>query len=92
MGLLDKVLRGFLGDKNAADLKEVKKVLTKIKAAEPKIQELTDDGLRAKTTEFKEKIKAATANISSQINDLKEQIKNPAMWTKKKRSSQKLKV
>ena len=57
MSFLNKVLKGFLGDKNANDLKEVKKVVNKIKAVEPKIQELTDDGLREKTEEFKEKIK-----------------------------------
>ncbi|MBU8883684.1 preprotein translocase subunit SecA [Flavobacteriaceae bacterium JJC] len=78
MGFIDKVLKGFLGDKNATDLKEVKKVLLKIKAAEPKIQELSDDGLREKTAAFKEKIKTATANITSQIEQTKEQIKNSA--------------
>lgn len=78
MGFIDKVLKGFLGDKNATDLKEVKKVLFKIKAAEPKIQELSDDGLREKTAAFKEKIKTATANITSQIDQTKEQIKNSA--------------
>ncbi|WP_297983982.1 preprotein translocase subunit SecA [uncultured Chryseobacterium sp.] len=76
MSFLNKVLKGFLGDKNATDLKEVKKVVNKIKAVEPKIQELTDDGLRAKTAEFKEKIKSATADITSQIEQTKEQIKN----------------
>lgn len=76
MGFIDKVLKGFLGDKNASDLKEVKKVVGKIKAVEPKIQELSDDGLRDKTNEFKEKISTATANISSQIEQLKEQIAN----------------
>lgn len=76
MGFIDKVLKGFLGDKNASDLKEVKKVVVKIKAVEPKIQELSDDGLRDKTNEFKEKIKSATANVSSQIDQLKEQIAN----------------
>ena len=76
MGFIDKVLKGFLGDKNATDLKEVKKALNKIKAVEPKIQELSDDGLRGKTAEFKEKLQAATANFTSQIEQTKEQIKN----------------
>ncbi|WP_133441065.1 MULTISPECIES: preprotein translocase subunit SecA [Chryseobacterium] len=76
MGFIDNVLKGFLGDKNVTDLKEVKKVLNKIKAAEPKIQELTDDGLRAKTAEFKEKLKTATAGFTTQIEETKEQIKN----------------
>ena len=74
MGFLDKVLKGFLGDKNATDLKEVRKVLTKIKAAEPAIQALSDDGLRQKTAEFREKIKTATANYSTQIEQTKELI------------------
>ena len=75
MSFLNSVLKSFLGDKNAKDLKEVKKVVTKIKAVEANIQQLTDDGLREKTAEFKEKIKTATASITTQIEELKEQIK-----------------
>ena len=76
MGFIDNVLKGFLGDKNVTDLKEVKKVLNKIKPVEPQIQELTDDGLREKTAEFKEKLKTATAEITAQIELTKEQIAN----------------
>lgn len=76
MSFLNKVLKGFLGDKKAQDLKEVKKVVTKIKAVEPNIGELSDDGLREKTAEFKSKIKEATASITAQIEQIKEQIKN----------------
>lgn len=76
MSFLNKVLKGFLGDKKAQDLKEVKKVVTKIKAVEPNIQQLSDDGLRQKTAEFKETIKSATSNITAQIEQIKEQIKN----------------
>ncbi len=74
MSFLDKVLKGFLGDKNAKDLKEVKKVVTKIKAAEPAIQQLSDDGLRDKTKEFKDKIKASSADITIKIDQINEQI------------------
>ncbi len=74
MSFLNKVLKGFLGDKNANDLKEVKKAVVKIKSKEGDIQALSDDGLREKTAEFKEKIKAATAGITSQIAETKEQI------------------
>ncbi|SMP05718.1 preprotein translocase subunit SecA [Chryseobacterium profundimaris] len=76
MSFLNKVLKGFLGDKKAQDLKEVKKVVTKIKAVEPTIQQLSDDGLREKTAEFKENIKSATSKISAQIEQTQEQIKN----------------
>ncbi|WP_455423946.1 hypothetical protein [Chryseobacterium arachidis] len=76
MSFLNKVLKGFLGDKKAQDLKEVKKVVTKIKAVEPSIQQLSDDGLREKTAEFKENIKSATSKITAQIEQIQEQIKN----------------
>ena len=76
MGFIDKVLKGFLGDKNAGDLKEVKKVVAKIKAAEAAITHLSDDGLREKTESFKQKIKEATANITAQIEETQEKIKN----------------
>lgn len=78
MNFLDKVLKGFLGDKNARDLKDVKKVVSKIKAAEPNIEQLTDDGLREKTAEFKSKIKAATAKHSEKIEEINAQIKASA--------------
>ena len=42
---------------------------------EPVIQELTDDGLRQKTREFKEKIRTATADITQKIEEISEQIK-----------------
>ena len=74
MSFLDQVLKGFLGDKNAKDLKEVKKVVAKIKAVESSIQELSDDGLRQKTNEFKEKIKLATKTQTDQIAGLQEKI------------------
>jgi len=76
MSFLNKVLKGFLGDKKAQDLKEVKKVVTKIKAVEPAIQQLSDDGLREKTAEFKENIKSATGKITAQIEQIQEQIRN----------------
>lgn len=76
MDVLSKVLKGFLGDKNTKDLKEVQKVLKKIKAVEPAISALSDDGIREKTAEFKEKLKTATANFTSQIEAAKESIKN----------------
>lgn len=74
MSFLSSILKSFLGDKNANDLKEVKKVVTKIKVVEPQIQQLTDDGLREKTLEFQEKIKSASANVTAQIEKIREDI------------------
>ena len=76
MGFLDTVLKSFLGDKNAKDLKEIKKVVDKIKKVEPAIGQLSDDELRGKTLEFKKKIAAATEDITKEINETKELVKN----------------
>ena len=78
MSFLNKILKSFLGDKNQKDLKEVGKIVAKIKKAEPALRELSDDELRQKTREFREKIKTATAEISAQIEELKAQIKSTA--------------
>ena len=75
MSFFNKILKSFLGDKNQRDLKEVGKVVEKIKKMEPVIQELTDDGLRQKTREFKEKIRTATADITQKIEEIREKIK-----------------
>lgn len=74
MSFLSSILKSFLGDKNANDLKEVKKVVAKIKVVEPQIQQLTDDGLREKTLEFQEKIKSASVNVTAQIEKIREDI------------------
>ncbi len=74
MSFLSSILKSFLGDKNANDLKEVKKVVAKIKVVEPQIQQLTDDGLREKTLEFQEKIKSASANVTAQLEKIREDI------------------
>ncbi len=76
MSFLDTILKGFLGDKNAKDLKEIKKVVEKIKKVEPAIGKLSDEELRGKTQEFKQKISTATQDITTQIADIKEQIKS----------------
>lgn len=75
MSFLNKVLKGFLGDKNAKDLKEIKKVVERIKKTEPSIAALSDDELRGKTQEFKQKIAAATESITAQITEIQEKIK-----------------
>ena len=78
MSFFNKILKSFLGDKNQRDLKEVGKIVAKIKKVEPVIRELSDDELRGKSREFREKIKTATADISTQIEQIKEQIKTTA--------------
>ncbi len=92
MSVLDKILKGFLGDKNANDLKEVKKVVTKIKAVEDNIRQLSDDELRVKTAEFKEKIKSTSASVTSEIEQTREQIQNTSNIDEKEALFQRIDV
>ena len=57
MSFFNKILKSFLGDKNQRDLKEVGKIVAKIKKVEPTIKELSDDELRGKSREFIKKLK-----------------------------------
>ena len=47
MSFLDTILKGFLGDKNAKDLKEIKKVVEKIKKSFPKVKIVYNPDLNA---------------------------------------------
>ncbi len=71
MGILDSVLKVFVGDKSKKDVKAIQPILNKIKEAEAKLVNITNDELRAKTTAFKQIIVEAKADIVSQIEALK---------------------
>lgn len=73
MSFVDSILKIFVGDKSEKDVKAIQPIITKIKSFENVLQSLSNDELRAKTTEFKEKINAARENKDNQIIALKEQ-------------------
>ena len=54
MGLMEKIF----GDLNIKEVKKVEKIVDKIEALDEQMQGLTDAELKAKTTEFKERIAA----------------------------------
>ncbi len=66
----------MLGDKATRDLKAVKPLLDKTLAAYKIIEQLDNDSLRAKTNEFKQKIKDSIAPEVQEIESLKQQIEN----------------
>jgi preprotein translocase subunit SecA len=59
MASFDKVLTKVFGSSNERFLKSIRPTVEQINALEPAIQKLSDDELRAKTIEFKDKIAAA---------------------------------
>ncbi|MFW2177818.1 MULTISPECIES: preprotein translocase subunit SecA [unclassified Moraxella] len=54
--MLGKMLGKVIGTKNDRELKRMQKLVEKINALEPKIQPLSDDELKQKTAEFKERL------------------------------------
>ncbi|SEL81540.1 protein translocase subunit secA [Aquimarina amphilecti] len=73
MGVLDSVLKVFVGDKSKKDIKEIQPKVELIKKAAQGIASLSDNELRAKTLEFKNTINEARADINNKIDTLKEE-------------------
>ncbi|MGH8638981.1 MAG: DEAD/DEAH box helicase, partial [Burkholderiales bacterium] len=54
--MLDTILAKVIGTQNERDLKRIRPIVAEIGAKEPEIQKLTDEELRAKTTEFRQRV------------------------------------
>lgn len=70
MGLLDSVLKVFVGDKSKKDIGEIQPIVNQIKSHEKDVAGLSLDELRAKSEAFKQKIKEDQKEIQSQIDEL----------------------
>lgn len=69
-------LKKFIGTKSDKDIRELMPIVEKIKVAYPIIEKLSNDQLRAKTIEFREKISKGTAEKDQLIQDLRDSIEN----------------
>jgi len=76
MGILDSVLKVFVGDKTKKDLKEIYPIVDQIKSHESALEKLSLDELRHKTVEFKHKIKEASKAEFEEIEKLKAEAEN----------------
>ncbi|WP_106794635.1 preprotein translocase subunit SecA [Aquimarina sp. Aq78] len=76
MGILDSVLKVFVGDKSKKDIKEIQPKVELIKQAEKAIEGLSHDELRAKTVDFKNRINEARTEINTKIETLTEEANN----------------
>ena len=61
MASFDKVLTKVFGSSNERFLKSIRPTIERINEFEPSLQKLSDDKLRAKTIEFKERVADAHA-------------------------------
>ena len=73
MGILDSVLKVFVGDKAKKDIKEIQPLVNKIKGFEGEMNGLSNDQLRDKTTIFKAQIEEARKPIHDKITSLQEE-------------------
>ncbi len=71
MSFINSIIKVFVGDKSQKDVKATQPYINKIKAIEPTIASLSHDQLRAKTAEFKARIKQARSEKDSKIEALK---------------------
>ncbi len=71
-----KILRKFLGDKATRDLKVINPFVKQIQEAYKTITLLTNDELRAKTAEFKERIALNISEEEKEITQIKDRIEN----------------
>ena len=73
MGLLDNVLKVFVGDKAKKDLGEIQPLVDQIKAKEGEMAQLNLDQLRAKSDTFRAQLREAQAETKKQIEALSEE-------------------
>ncbi len=79
MSILNSVIKLFVGDKQQKDLKILQPIVSKVNNFEKEINQLSHDQLRAKTQEFKNKIKEATSALDDNILELEEEAKTAAI-------------
>ncbi|MCR5822600.1 MAG: preprotein translocase subunit SecA, partial [Bacteroidales bacterium] len=70
------ILTKIFGNKSQRDLKEVQPFLDATLKVYPQIKELDNDQLRAKTIEFRERIRKAIDEEETQLQKLRERIEN----------------
>jgi len=73
MGILDNVLKVFVGDKSKKDIKDIQPFVDQIKSVEPQIAKLSLDELRSKSDFFRTKIKEDQKDVQSQIDALQKE-------------------
>ncbi len=78
MSFINTIIKAFVGDKSQKDVKAAQPYVNKIKSLEPVLAALSHDELRAKTAEFKEKIKQARAKQDAEIEAKKLEAENTA--------------
>ncbi len=73
MGILDSVLKVFVGDKSKKDIGDIQPIVDQVKQHEAAIAKLSLDELRAKSDAFRRRIKEDQLAIQQQIESLEKE-------------------
>jgi preprotein translocase subunit SecA len=68
------VIKKIFGDKHAKDIKRIQPIVEEINNHFEEYQKLTDDELKSKTVEFRNRIKEVTSEIETEIAEIKEKL------------------
>ena len=80
-----KLLKNLLGDPEAKTLKRYRQILLKVNALESDLQKLSDKALKAKTTDFKDRLKAKKVTLDSLLPEVFAVVREVALRTLKQR-------
>jgi preprotein translocase subunit SecA len=75
--MIDKIFAGIskiMGSKSERDIKKIQPIVDEILSYEEEMMALADDELKAKTEEFKQEIREATAATQKRIDELKSEL------------------
>ena len=75
--MISSLLKSIFGDKSAQDFKKYQPIIEQTKHFSSELLGISDDQLRAKTYEFKEKIKKSTSELENQMADIKSKADHP---------------
>ena len=73
---MKNIIKKIFGDKNIKSQKELWPIVGEINEEYEKIKDLSEDELKAKTTEFKQKIEAYTEEVRNKFIEIREQLKS----------------
>ena len=76
MSIVNSILKIFVGDKSANDIKAIQPLVNKINSYQEALKSISHDELRAKTAYFKDKINIARAEKDAKIEALKSEAEN----------------
>ena len=68
--MIDQVLTAIFGSKHERDVKRMLPIVSQINALEPEISRLSDDGLRAKTQVFRDRLKPAVEAVDQALKEI----------------------